>query len=427
MDGVQFAFLNQLLDTFRTASVTGMVNLKPAALGLVTVLGILDVTAMWGLYFGEMRVREIMGKVIKIGFFVILILNWGPITTAVEDTFVKVGQIASAHQTATKPSSIMVEGTKKMYRLWNNAIYDVPMADKDSDGNLIVSKKSNTPFYDSNGNLQKNAEDLVAESKSSNPFSGLGEAIAAIPGRIIKIILALAIFIAFAFIALNVLLCFVEFYLTTALSIILLPFGVNSHTSFISQKALGAVVNFGVKLMIMIFLLGLMSTMISKMDAITNDDYGKLFEAVLQACMYAFLIWKLPSLISGMLSGTPSMGASASGVVQSAATAAGAGAMTTRFMGAGSAAAFRGMANASRISGDAIRAGGVAAASSNTVRGAIFNSMRGTASHLGTVTKGAYRHQINAAKNSFINAVARENTASTISRKLSNLKGYKRS
>lgn len=424
MDGVQFAFLNQLLDTFRTASVTGMVNLKPAALGLVTVLGILDVTAMWGLYFGEMRVREIMGKVIKIGFFVILILNWGPITTAVEDTFVKVGQIASAHQTATKPSSIMVEGTKKMYRLWNNAIYDIPMSD-------TAKSSDNIPYYDSNGNLNKDATKMVEADKKANaptnPFSGLGESIAAIPGRIIKIILALAIFIAFAFIALNVLICFVEFYLTTALSIILLPFGVNSHTSFISQKALGAVVNFGVKLMIMIFLLGLMSTMISKMDAITNDDYGKLFEAVLQACMYAFLIWKLPSLISGMLSGTPSMGASAAGVVQSAATAAGAGAMTTRFMGAGSAAAFRGMANASRISGDAIRAGGVAAANSNTVRGAIFNSMRGTANHLGTVTKGAYRHQINAAKNTFLNAVARENTASTISRKLSHLNGYKRS
>ena len=424
MDGVQFAFLNQLLDTFRTASVTGMVNLKPAALGLVTVLGILDVTAMWGLYFGEMRVREIMGKVIKIGFFVILILNWGPITTAVEDTFVKVGQIASAHQTATKPSSIMVEGTKKMYRLWNNAIYDIPMSD-------TAKSSDNIPYYDSNGNLNKDATKMVEADKKANaptnPFSGLGESIAAIPGRIIKIILALAIFIAFAFIALNVLLCFVEFYLTTALSIILLPFGVNSHTSFISQKALGAVVNFGVKLMIMIFLLGLMSTMISKMDAITNDDYGKLFEAVLQACMYAFLIWKLPSLISGMLSGTPSMGASAAGVVQSAATAAGAGAMTTKFMGAGSAAAFRGMANASRISGDAIRAGGVAAAGSNTVRSAIYNSMRGTASHLGTVTKGAYRHQINAAKNTFLNAVARENTASTISRRLSHLNGYKRS
>ena len=310
----------------------------------------------------------------------------------------------------------MVEGTKKMYRLWNNAIYDIPMADGET-------AKSGVPYYDSNGNLNKDAEKMLADSKpkSANPFSGLGESIAAIPGRIIKIILALAIFIAFAFIALNVLLCFIEFYLTTALSIILLPFGVNSHTS------LGAVVNFGVKLMIMIFLLGLMSTMISKMDAITNDDYGKLFEAVLQACMYAFLIWKLPSLISGMLSGTPSMGASAAGVVQSAATAAGAGAMTTRFMGAGSAAAFRGMANASRISGDAIRAGGAAAASSNTVRGAIFNSMRGTANHLGTVTKGAYRHQINAAKNTFLNAVARENTASTISRKLSHLNGYKRS
>ena len=60
-----------------------------------------------------MRVREIMGKVIKISFFVILIMNWGPITTAVEDTFVKVGQIASAHQTATKPSSIMVEAQRR--------------------------------------------------------------------------------------------------------------------------------------------------------------------------------------------------------------------------------------------------------------------------------------------------------------------------
>lgn len=158
MDGVQFAFLNQLLDTFRTASVTGMVNLKPAALGLVTVLGILDVTAMWGLYFGEMRVREIMGKVIKIGFFVILILNWGPITTAVEDTFVKVGQIASAHQTATKPSSIMVEGTKKMYRLWNNAIYDIPMSD-------TAKSSDNIPYYDSNGNLNKDATKMVEADK----------------------------------------------------------------------------------------------------------------------------------------------------------------------------------------------------------------------------------------------------------------------
>ncbi len=110
-------------------------------------------------------------------------------------------------------------------------VYDIPMADGET-------AKSGVPYYDSNGNLNKDAEKMLADSKpkSANPFSGLGESIAAIPGRIIKIILALAIFIAFAFIALNVLLCFVEFYLTTALSIILLPFGVNSHTSFISQK-----------------------------------------------------------------------------------------------------------------------------------------------------------------------------------------------
>lgn len=411
----EYEFLNQLLKTFQDASITGMVSLKPAALGLVAVLGILDITAMWGLYFGEMRVREIIGKVMKIGFFVLLINFWGPLTTSVEDTFVKVGQIASHEQVATKPSSIMVSGTKIMYRLWNNAIYDVPMADG------AESADSHTPFYDSEGNLQKNHDKLVEEGKSTsaNPFSGIGEAMAAIPGRIIKILLALAIFIAFAFIALNVLLCFVEFYLTTTLAIILLPFGVNSHTSFISQKALGATVNFGVKLMIMIFLLGLMTKMIGGMKVIANDDYGALFETVLQACMYAFLIWKLPSLISGMLSGTPSMGASMGGMIGGAA-AAGSAAMGAGRTAAGLASgAGRAMANAARVSGGAFKAG--MASYKNT-----GSFSRGAMGHLTGTAKLTAKHQINSAKNSVLNRVTpRQSTAAKMSNRLAAVRGYK--
>lgn len=392
---MEYQFLNTMLDTFKNASISGMVALKNPALGIATVLGILDVTAMWGMYFGDMRVREIIGKAVKIGFFVFLIMHWGPLTVTVEDTFIKVGQIASHSEAGTRPSSIMVQGQKKMYRLFNNAIYDVPMADGET------SYSSHTPFYDENGDLQKNYEDLLKEKKESpgitNPFAGIGESIAAIPGRLIKIVLCLAIFVAFAFIALNVLLCFIEFYLTTTLSIILLPFGVNSHTSFISQKAIGAVVNFGVKLMVMIFLLGLMSTMIAKMDVITNDDYGTLFESVLQACMYAFLIWKLPGLISGMLNGMPQMGASMGGIING----------TRNVMNgaskAGSAAvsAGRAMFNASRVAGDSFRAG--RAMGRGHGLSTPMYAAAGAASHVGGVMKDLAAHRINRAKSLILN------------------------
>lgn len=393
---MEYQFLNTMLDTFKNASISGMVALKNPALGIATVLGILDVTAMWGMYFGDMRVREIIGKAVKIGFFVFLIMHWGPLTVTVEDTFIKVGQIASHSEAGTRPSSIMVQGQKKMYRLWNNAINDIPMADGKT------SYSSHTPFYDENGDLQKNYKDLLKEKEESssgitNPFAGIGESIAAIPGRLIKIVLCLAIFVAFAFIALNVLLCFIEFYLTTTLSIILLPFGVNSHTSFISQKAIGAVVNFGVKLMVMIFLLGLMSTMIAKMDVITNDDYGTLFETVLQACMYAFLIWKLPGLISGMLNGMPQMGASMGGVING----------TRNVMNgaskAGSAAvsAGRAMFNASRVAGDSFRAGR-AMGRGHGWRTPMY-AAAGAASHVGGVMKDLAAHRINRAKSLILN------------------------
>lgn len=423
MDG--FQFLNQLLDVFRNASITGMINLKPAALGLVAVLGILDVTAMWGLYFGEMRVREIVGKVIKIGFFTILILNWGPLTTYTEDTFVKIGQIASSETAATKPSSIMEQGFKIGYRLMNNAVHDIPLVGKD--GSDPVSEESKTPYYDENGDLVSNYDNLLKEGQDksfvSNPFSGLGDAMASIPGRLLKLVLALAIILAFAFIALNVLLCYIEFYLTTALSIILLPFGVNSHTSFISQKALGAVVNFGVKLMIMIFLLGLMSKMIADMDVIKNDDYGKLFEVVLQSCMYAFLLWKLPSLISGMLSGTPSMGASAAGVANAGMKVAG---VAGRAGSAGAQMGAQAMANAARIGGGAYKAGKMAAASSGATNtyGIANAALTGAMKHIGAATSMGARHQINTSKATFLNRVTpKESAAARASRRLGAVSG----
>lgn len=389
---IPYHFLNDLLDHFKLVAVDGMVNLKPIALGLVTVLGIIDLTTMWGLYFGEMRVREMVGKAIKIGFFAALIMNWGPLTMAVEGTFTQVARVASGNTADSSPTGIMQQANRISYRLFNNAVHDVPLNG--------VSNESKASFYDDNGHLVDNYKDLLKEGKSSddsflNVFSGFGDSIAQIPGRFIKLVLCVAIYLAFAFIALNVILCYVEFYITTALSIILIPFGVNSHTSFMSQKALGALVNFGTKLMIMLFLIGIMSSFIQEIKTIQNDDYAELFEITLQACMYAFLIWQLPTLISGMLSGSPSMGASAGGV------AAGASAMMNR-TGNAIGSSTRGMINAAAITGDAIRAS---------------RADKGFWSHINGVTKDTAKNRIDRAKNAIFR---RSSVTSNKARMLSN-------
>lgn len=381
---IPYHFLNELLDHFKLVAVDGMVNLKPIALGLVTVLGIIDLTTMWGLYFGEMRVREMVGKAIKIGFFAALIMNWGPLTMAVEGTFTQVARVASGNTADSSPTGIMQQANRISYRLFNNAVHDVPLNGVNAVG---------TSFYDDNGHLVDNYKDLLKEGKSSddsflNVFSGFGDSIAQIPGRFIKLVLCVAIYLAFAFIALNVILCYVEFYITTALSIILIPFGVNSHTSFMSQKALGALVNFGTKLMIMLFLIGIMSSFIQEIKTIQNDDYAELFEITLQSCMYAFLIWKLPDLISGMLSGTPSMGVSAGGLARNTQQALKLGAKPVR-------SAARAMMMATAMGYDMMRVGA----------GRLKNTMRPLS---GSITNGA-KNRINSAKNAILRRASLSN------------------
>ena len=72
---------------------------------------------------------------------------------------------------------------------------------------------------------------------------------------IILWISAFIILIAFAVVAIQVFLTVLEFYLFMGLSAILLPFGINKHTKFIAEKTLGGVVNYGVRLMVLAFIL----------------------------------------------------------------------------------------------------------------------------------------------------------------------------
>src|SRR6202051_2907652 len=61
--------------------------------------------------------------------------------------------------------------------------------------------------------------------------------------------------LAFFLLAIQIFITYLEFYLVAALSLVLVPFGVMKHTAFIAERAFGSVISFGVKLMVLSFII----------------------------------------------------------------------------------------------------------------------------------------------------------------------------
>ena len=65
MDFGNTQILNEILKFFQDASITGMLNLIPHAKALVGVLAIIDLCSTWALYDGEMKMSQMISKIMK--------------------------------------------------------------------------------------------------------------------------------------------------------------------------------------------------------------------------------------------------------------------------------------------------------------------------------------------------------------------------
>lgn len=133
--------------------------------------------------------------------------------------------------------------------------------------------------------------------------------------------------IAYGIIALQLFITFVEFSIISSLAIIFLPFGVFPRTAFLAEKAIGAIISFGIKIMILSCILNVVLPLLNNVKVINPDS--TILEIVISLCQtlaIAFLTLKAPDIASGLLGGSPSLSAgtvagSASGAATMAASA----------------------------------------------------------------------------------------------------------
>jgi type IV secretion system protein TrbL len=166
----------------------------------------------------------------------------------------------------------------------------------------------------------------------------------------------LGIMIAFAILALQIIVTLLEFKIVTLGGFILLPFGIFSKTAFMAERPLGYVVAAGLKCLALSIIVSGAQTVFAQLIPSPEPDIYEALTILTAAVILAMLSIFAPNLAAALVSGGPALGAGALTVGGLAVGAAG-GAAIGATMAAGSAMA----GGASRIASASKAAAGASA------------------------------------------------------------------
>ncbi len=269
-----FDLLSGFMNNFIQVVKAGARNLMGYALKLAGLLVIIDwsISLSLGLV-KEDKIRFLVMQMLKIGFFVFLIKNWVDgtaglsegITHMIVASFEKLGFIASTSSIDYMPDSIVANGFKTFEAMWKG-------------------------------------------------IKGLG--MGSISVILADLILAAAILGSMILAGIEMFMARIEFWTVALVTLPLLPFGMNKHTSFLAEKAIGAIFSLGVKVCVISFLSAVCSPLLfsfaSQIVAASEAsnkplEFNLLLQMLVASLIVFVLIHRIPSLVQGLINGSPSL------------------------------------------------------------------------------------------------------------------------
>ncbi len=270
--------LTTLLSSFMAVFTAGSGNITMDAtrfLYLVSGIELTGAAIFWALR-GDNAIVPLIQKIMVIGVFAWFVLNWPQFLNWMAQGFIELGFKAGAGGASianfNDPSSIILQGFTTV--------------------------------------------DPIAKKLETLTWMDVG------PIIIYGLSMLLTLF-AFAVIGIQVFLTYLEFYLLATLALALVPFGVIRWTSFMSEKAFGLVFSFGVKLMVLAFIVSAAQPVLANLIIPANPDYNQCLSVLIGAGAIAFLTWHAPGIASGLVSGGPSLSASVAARTAASAVVAG--------------------------------------------------------------------------------------------------------
>lgn len=254
--------LTQTLNNFLTAFGAGWSNLQPAINWLTgALLGIeIVMLGLWWALGGGEQIVGVMKKVLYLGVWLWIVRSFPALSDAFVQSLIQAGKMAGGGggPSLFDPSKIIE------YGLTTTA----PLVEK---------------------------------------ISGIG--ITEIVNGIVLALTYVGIMLAYLLIAWQIFYAVLEFNLLAALVGIFLPFGFFEPTKFLAEKAIGAIVSSGVKLMVLAFIMAVIEPTLSTLSFTADLNFTEIWSALLTVGAVAFLAWNAPGIAAGLLAGSPSLSA----------------------------------------------------------------------------------------------------------------------
>ena len=353
---MEIGILDTAVQTFESAFTSSMGSI----LGLVTptfyLLMTIDLVMSVLLNLGETdHIKQLISKIFKYGFVLWVITQWSMLANSVTDTFVLIGStIGGGDPSLIKsPSSIIDKCLSMLKPLWA----------------------------------------YFLENSISLMTLNIGQ-------FVILLVVAIAITIAFVVMAVQTAITYIEYYAICAFAVAFIPFGVNKHTSFLAEKAIGAVFSIGTKLMVLSAILGLSANVLNGMTLTVTGtpDLDSCLAIASVSSLMAFLCWQAPAMAAGLMSGAPSLSAGtvAGGAAAGGALGAVAGTGIAKAVGAMAGSGFKG---GSALAGAAV--GGAQNSAATNDLSAAAGAMGGIASFAGAKAKQGFQSATQGMRDSY--------------------------
>lgn len=371
--GPDSGILTSLLNTFSSAFTGGYSSIFGDAWGLLGILSALELTiaAVWWALTESDALKELLRLCIKIGFFIFVVTKYDWLVDCVISGFIKTGLKAGGggSMNLIKDPSAIVD-------------YGLTVTEP-----IFIHIKN----YDAVDTLA-NLPDII--------MTGLS---------------GIMVLLAFFALAIQVFITYLEFYLVSVLALILVPFGVFKYTSFITEKVFGAIISFGVRLMVLSFIISVSRPVLVGLQLPADPPLQKIMIMFLAVIAIAVLAWHAPGIAGGLLAGAPSLSAGA-GLGVAAAAGAGlagaglAGKQAVKEVASGGVAATKAGAHGAGALAGAAKAGAMGA--SDGITSQAVGAATGVASMAGNMAASTVSSAANGVKGSFSQGAEKGFTAS---------------
>jgi type IV secretion system protein TrbL len=311
MANVSMQTPNDLMVVFSNTISSGFTALQGpvnGVFGTMIALVVALTAIQWALSSNREMIVAGFGKVLLIGFFAYLINDWQQLGLIVQAGFVDLGLRAGggglSRADFLNPGAILEQG-------WT-----------------IVKALGDTPAHASNAlDVMKDLTDALV----------LGLAM-------------IGIMLAFAVLALQIIVTLLEFKIVTLGGFVLLPFGIWSKSSFLAERPLGFVVSSGLKVLALAIVVSGARTVFAQLQPSAAPDLYEALAVLAAAILLAMLAIFIPNLAAALVTGGPALGAGSA--VTSALAVGGVGALAAAGVTGLGAAAGR-LAGASRAAAGA--------------------------------------------------------------------------